>query len=114
MNMIKNIPEREFGGVYALVDDNGKMYIGSSRNIKKRMAFHKTHMNSVVKTGGDGFVNPSMQAAILSGLRFTCIILAELSCDMEDTEIREIERVFISHFGGLGNLYNSRPIAHKV
>jgi len=42
-DIIKTIPSYEGIGVYSLINDNsGKMYIGSSSNVKKRILQHNT------------------------------------------------------------------------
>ena len=47
---ITNIPDYEGIGVYALVNNrNGKMYIGSSQNIRQRIIHHKYSPPSTVK-----------------------------------------------------------------
>ena len=112
--MISNIPPAPVCGIYALIDDNGKRYIGSSKNIKQRVYSHKCHINSYLRDGADGFINPAIKDAVKRGLRFRCEVLAEFSCDMKAEELREIERIFIEKFGGVQSLYNYSVISHKI
>lgn len=63
-NPIQNIPEYDGIGIYALIAENGKMYIGSSKHIKSRIKFH----NSTIK-------NKQSCSAALVGHTFTCQIL---------------------------------------
>ena len=112
--MISNIPASSFGGIYSLVDDNGKRYIGSSKNIRQRVKSHKSHINTYLRDGVDGFVNPAIKKAVKQGLRFRCEVLAVFNCDMTETERREIERIYIAKFGGYEALYNYCVISHKI
>lgn len=103
---ILNIPETNFGGVYALVDQKGKKYIGSSKDIKKRIIFHDTHIKEYLQNGRDGYLNYKMQKAIDDGAVFRCEILATFLCEMSSKEMRAIERVFVEKYGGIKDLYN--------
>lgn len=111
---ISDIPESEFCGIYALVDTKGKPYIGSSKNIRRRVLQHNTYMNACLRTGHSGFLNQNIETALLNGECFSCKILATFSCNMSSNELREIERVFIGKFGGCGETYNVSPISHKI
>lgn len=112
--MISDIPASSFGGIYSLVDDNGKRYIGSSKNIQQRVQSHKFHMNRYLRDGADGYLNPAIEKAVTLGLRFRCEVLAVFNCDMTATERREIERIYIAKFGGYEALYNHCVISHKI
>lgn len=112
--IISDIPPVAFGGIYALIDNNGKMYIGSSKNIKQRVSSHQTHFKTYLRDGVDGFINPAMKEAMRNGLSFKCEVLAKFNCDLSSTERREIERIFISKFSKLKALYNYSVIIHKV
>lgn len=112
--MIDNAPSTPICGIYALIDNNGKRYIGSSKNIKNRVYFHNIHFKLFLRDGVDGYVNPAMKEALANGLRFRCEVLASFNCDMSSRELREVERVFIAKYGGIDALYNYSVIAHKV
>lgn len=110
---IADIPLESFGGIYSLVDEKGKRYIGSSKDIRKRVQFHQTHINLFLRDGVDGYINPSIAEAITLGIKFRCEVLARFYCDLTDREKREIERVFIKKYGGIDSTYNVLPIVHK-
>lgn len=115
-NIVSNIPDDQICGVYALVDDNGMRYIGSSKNIKQRLAYHNYHMKNVLisQDKQDWFINDKMQDAVRQGRRFTVEILAAFNCEMSTAELREIERVFIKKYSDISPLYNKAPIKHKI
>lgn len=112
--IISNAPTTAFGGIYSLIDENGKRYIGSSKNIKKRVAFHSLHFKLFLRDGADGYVNPAMKDALKKGCRFRCEVLASFNCELSSKELREIERVFIVKYGGYDVLYNHSIIPHKI
>ena len=112
--VIYNIPKEPVCGIYSLTDSTGKMYIGSSSDIRRRVREHRFHINSYLREGIDGVLNPKMKAAVANGERFRCDVLASFSCPMSNSEMREIERVFIHKFGDMASLYNCLPISHKV
>lgn len=112
--IISDVPTVAFGGIYSLIDENGKRYIGSSKNIKSRVSFHNTHFKNFLRDGADGFVNPAIKDALKNGSRFRCEVLASFNCELSSRELREIERVFIAKFGGYDALYNCSVISHKI
>lgn len=113
-SIISNIPESDICGVYALEDSKGRVYIGSSKNIRSRCIQHKTYMNICKETGHSGFLNEKIERAVLGGEVFSCKVLGSFSCEMSSAELREVERLFIQKFGGIENTYNKLGIAHRV
>lgn len=111
---ITGIPDCPVCGIYSLSDSSGKRYIGSSQDIRQRVLSHKYNMNAFLREGENGFLNPAMKEAIISGEVFRCEVLASFNCAMERSELREIERLFINKFGGYENTYNYSVILHKV
>ena len=111
---IKNIPEYSGIGVYALVDENGKRYIGSSKNVQRRIKQHNTHMNVFFRDGHSGFLNPKIEQALSSGAVFSCEVLCEIHSDVSKYELEEIERIFLNKYGGYDECYNFIPIKHRV
>jgi len=111
---ILDIPEYNGAAVYALVDDNGKRYIGSTLHLKDRIKQHKAMMRTVYNHGPNGFVNPKITSALLEGLTFRCEILVMINTDVSKYELEEMERVFVKHFGGTNNTYNCKPLKCKV
>lgn len=67
---IANIPEYNGAGIYALVDDNGKRYIGSSVHLRSRIKQHNTYMRVAIIDGHSGFLNPKIENALLNGANF--------------------------------------------
>lgn len=112
--LIAGIPEAPVCGVYALIDDDGKRYIGSSKNIRRRMIQHNTYMNVCRRDGHSGFLNGDIEKAVNACHTFRCEVLASFACPMTPDELREIERVFIDKFGGCKATYNQLPINHKI
>ncbi len=111
---ISNIPEYNGAAVYALVDDNGKRYIGSSNHLRRRIKSHNSYMRTALRTGHSGFLNDEIEKALLNGANFKCEILAQINTDVSKHELEEIERIFLKHYGGLENTYNTIPLKHKV
>ena len=91
---IRNIPEYHGAGVYALVDEKGNMYIGSSKDCRSRILSHKR---------GDGG-NFKIREYVSSGGFFTAEILEQLP-EASDKELEEAERQHIQKAGELA-LYN--------
>lgn len=46
--MIKDVPGYTGAGVYALVDENGKKYIGSAKNVKSRIQKHNKELQKAL------------------------------------------------------------------
>lgn len=113
-DLISNIPKAYICGIYALEDSKGKVYIGSSKDVRSRCLAHRSYMNVCKDTGHSGFLNEDIEKAVLSGERFSCKVLATFDCEMSSDELREIERIFIQKFGGLDNTYNKAKITHRV
>lgn len=108
--VITNIPDYESSGIYALVDDNGKMYIGSSINIKRRLSSHRFHLSAVKRGWGSGFVNKKMMVAIQQGKIFNAKILEKVS---DISLLWDREKYYIEKMGGIQNLYNECCIPRK-
>lgn len=106
--LIRNIPDHEACGVYALVDENGKVYIGSSKNIRKRMIQHNSNLNKILLGYKPGTVaSIKLSNAVLSGHIFSCSILKE--CDPDSIDAMHIlENEYIIYYGGVENTYNGR------
>lgn len=112
-NLITNIPTVKICGVYSLTDGDGGMYIGSSKDIQKRCRKHLTNINSYLREGINGFLNPKMKDAVLRGASFRCDVLAQFNCAMSPVELREVERLFIQKYKDRV-CYNCMNIIHKV
>lgn len=111
---IDNIPTGQISGIYALIDNEGKCYIGSSKNIQQRVKQHRSTMSMTLNLGHSVSINPLMEQAVKDGKTFRCEVLAQFNCEMTREELREIERIFIKKAGGIGNTYNQSVISHKI
>lgn len=106
--VLNNIPETKNSGIYALVDENGKMYIGSAINLKKRLIQHNRGMSIALSGEHDAFESQSLQNAVTAGRHFTVSILAVFPCGLSADFLRKIEREFIAEYSKGVPLYNSR------
>ena len=111
---IDNIPTEQICGIYALIDNEGRQYIGSSKNIQQRVKQHRSTMSMTLNLGHSVSINPLMEQAVKEGKSFRCEVLAQFHCDMTRDELREIERIFIKKAGGIGVTYNQSVISHRV
>lgn len=104
--VIVDIPNCTYPGIYALVDENGKAYIGSSVNIEKRIKTHNYFL-SVVKRDQHiyGNVSHKLGQAVLEGHIFHALVLEKIPTDKIET-LSEREKYYISKQGGLDNMYN--------
>ena len=90
-------------GVYALVGkSDGKMYIGSSINIEKRLHEHEYFLS--VHKG-----TKKLQAAVDSGERFVAIILEKVPYGNNRFYIFEKEAEYIAAYDTIKNGYNAAP-----
>ena len=103
--LIRNIPDHKIAGVYALVDENGKAYIGSSVNIQLRMQTHLNNMRSILRNRESGLISQKLGKAVLEGHTFECVVLEELP-DPDTIDLHFVEQQYISLFGGVKNTYN--------
>lgn len=95
-------PNYDGMGVYALVDENGKMYIGSSIDCKKRFREHEIAFKN-------GRENQSLQSAYNKGVVFHGKILEKISYGNTLYFLREREKYYITQYSTLINGYNSTP-----
>lgn len=107
--IISNIPDYNGAAVYALIDDKGKAYIGSTLHLKMRIMQHNSMMRTVCPGSRNGLVNSKIASAILEGRTFRCKVLVKVYEQVSKHELEDIERVFINHFGGNENTYNMKP-----
>ncbi len=103
---ITNIPEYEGAAIYALIDEDGKAYVGSTKNLRSRIRQHNGLMRMILKHGISGLISKNLGEAVVSGKTFRCEILAKINIEMSKREIETIENVFIRHYGGYNKTYN--------
>lgn len=113
-NPLLCIPDYNGAGVYALVDEYNKKYIGSSIHVRDRIKRHKSCMLSSLRDGHNCFLNPKIERALHLGAVFSCEVLCEVHSDVSRYELEEIERIFLDKFGGFDGTYNYKPIRHRV
>lgn len=90
-------------GVYAIENcSNGKMYIGSSKNIKNRVRQHESLFYY-------GHSNNRIQDDINHGDTFKSHILYKFSSPCKEGELRAKECEFIRKFNTFINGYNINP-----
>ncbi|MDO5798403.1 MAG: GIY-YIG nuclease family protein [Eubacteriales bacterium] len=94
-NYFTNIPSYTGIGVYALVNNrNGKMYIGASSNIHKRIMQHKYSPSTTIKK------------AVESGDTFRVEILEKLPSGSNQFDMFEREQYFIDFYDAVSCGYN--------
>ena len=94
-------------GVYALVDENNVPYIGSTVNLFQRIRFHNACFNDIIKSGYSAYENLQVNKAVLRGMRFRLVVLAEFAADsIKPHDLHEIEQYYIILAGGLTATYN--------
>lgn len=90
-------------GIYAIENcNNGKIYIGSSKNIKNRVRQHECLFYY-------GHCNNKIQSDINKGDTFKSRILYKFSSPCKESELREKEGEFIRKFNTFINGYNINP-----
>lgn len=108
------LPEYNGKGVYALVDQEGKMYIGSSINCRNRVYQHFAKLEDVRSKGVKMACSSAMVDAAERGVKFKCVILEELDSDTTDEQLRQHEQFWIEAQGGLHNTYNMLPATRNT
>ena len=104
------IPNYSGTAVYALIDDEGKKYIGSTMNLNQRILFHASHIRTLIRDGKDGHLCAKMQNAILSGKKFRVEVLEMFPGGLSKEELNNKEYFYLEKEGGLDATYNMKPI----
>lgn len=102
-----DIPDYAGPGVYSIIDENGKRYIGSSKNIKKRIQEHNSSMIKAAKDTGIWAVNKEIDSAVKNGVSFRVEVLHKFEDGCTFYDLVDMERKYIDYFGGAKNTYNS-------
>lgn len=104
----------DFSGVYAIINsDSKKIYVGSSRNIEKRLKNHKTNLQS------GNHANKLLLNDYLNGDSFCCKVVSPVPLYRDynkDMYLREYERIVISMIESTGKykVYNTRDTGEDV
>ena len=101
-------PLPEYGGpaVYSLIDENGKKYIGSTVNLRRRLKAHASSIRLVQRKGMDAFISDAMADAVRAGHTFRWSVLETFPADIPDGILRLAELRHIEKAGGIDSLYN--------
>ncbi|MBR0408572.1 MAG: helix-turn-helix domain-containing protein [Clostridia bacterium] len=107
-HVFQSIQAYSGAALYALVDENGKKYIGSTNDFQRRVKAWETHLRRIAKQGeGDGFVPAKLSKAFLAGVTFSAVVLEKLPSTVGFMERVQKERAAILECGGLDCTYNS-------
>ena len=99
MKLIKNIPVYDGPGVYALTDETGKRYVGSSVNVRTRIKAHASALSA-------GRGPEKLQAAVKSGRTFIAEVLEEVPYGASRHDLFRLEHKWLMHFDSVRNGYN--------
>lgn len=105
--MIEHIPDYSGVGIYALRDNTGRVYIGSAKNVRKRIEQH----NKLARLGGE---SRALQAAFDSGVVFTASIVERLPPSTNTYQLREAEARCIAQASARGELYNHDIVSTRI
>ena len=112
---MNQIPEYNGPGIYALIDQYGKKYIGSSIHVHDRLKGHMFNIRRIRKQGYvDGGISSKLGAAVVSGSVFRCEVLEMIEEHATEEYIGEREKAWLAREGGQDNTYNGRSICRPV
>ena len=97
---VNNIPDYTGAGVYAIIDPNGKAYIGSSINIHDRILQH--------------IANPIWLPPIFQDDLFDVKILEQCKFPITTIELRTKESIWLAKYGGVEQTYNRAKISNNI
>ncbi|MBR2796738.1 MAG: hypothetical protein IKE17_03205 [Clostridia bacterium] len=106
-HVLTSIPEYEGAAVYALIDDTGRPYIGSTNDFQRRMRTWEVFMRQVLKEKClNGLLSQQIGVALLSGRSFRAAVVEALPRDMGYADRIAHERAALLSVGGLDCTYN--------
>lgn len=108
--VLRNFVGYEGPGVYALIDDEGKKYIGSSINVKKRVFAHEANFRRVLKRGNSPYCGNKLADAVLHGKRFSSVLIEPLERGGSFHDLLAMERKALESEGGCDNTYNAMEV----
>lgn len=101
LEAIKNVPDYNGIGVYALIDDvDGKRYIGSSKNIRKRIRQHDYALRK-------GMASKKLSDAYSKGHTFTFELIEKIDYGHNAIYVCERELYYINLFDSVDNGLNT-------
>lgn len=96
------IPAHKNPGVYKITDEtDGRVYIGSSKNVHARLKQHEAQFNA-------GRQSADLQAAFEAGHTFSCELLEALTGDNCMLELHSMERRHIYEYDAFNSGFNKR------
>ena len=105
LNIVNDIEYRG-PGVYALIDPNGKAYIGSSKNVRSRIQAHR--INAEFQE------NIKLQQCMKDGTPFYAILLESLDSTADKYDLDFKEGQWLSLYGDIHNTYNQMKISNLL
>lgn len=113
-HVLTEIPTYDGPAVYALIDDVGRPYVGSTNDFQRRMKAWETNFRSVLFTGQpSGLVPNSVSAALLAGRSFRAVVVEALPAGLSQSDRVARERAALSAYGGVNMTYNAMVPACK-
>lgn len=92
--------------IYALIDENGKAYIGKSKKMNDRLRAHRIDFNRIGKGLMPHHEGEKLIQAINDGHIFSVKILIK-PMSVTHNQLCELEKYFFKLYGGINNTYNS-------
>lgn len=95
--------------IYALVDDNGKCYVGQSKHLQARLKTHRKCFQAILNGNTNTGEGAKITEAVLSGVKFHAKVLKAFPEVYETSRnnLARWERHFFDKLGGLDGTYNS-------
>lgn len=98
------------GAIYCLADEDGKRYVGQTRNLPSRLRMHRTNLDYAHTHPTEWFFyNQKLIRAARDGMHFKAECLRILPDDADVAERSFWEEYYINKFGGLYLSYNINP-----
>ena len=105
-HVIVSIPDYDGPGIYKIVNlVNGKVYIGSSKNVKQRLEYHDTSFRCK-----GTYCNSKFFEDIQKGHKFRAEVVEKLP-GVYFYELRDREAYYVKFYDSWKNGYNSGPVA---
>ena len=100
--------EYDGSAIYALVDENGKAYIGRAKHLQNRLKTHRSNFRRILAnkaTAGEGI---KLTEAVLRGEKFHAEILKDFPEVYEASQntLAYWEEYYFKKYGGLEHTYN--------
>lgn len=106
-HVFTSISPYDGAAVYALIDNTGRPYIGSTNDFQRRIRTWEVFMRKVIKEKClNGLCPQSIGVALLSGRSFRAAVVEALPHDMGYADRIAHERAALLSVGGLEHTYN--------